>query len=159
MHNAKALSEVKVTEYKGYKVYHVNNSEEDSYEVWKGGKQVGPKSFETDDEAYDFIDSLDENKTVIDAILFGKSIRESIRDSISNRSVNEANDKKTNLIKSLNALIGAWMTVEADYDALVDEDDSFADLFAEKYPFHRSFDELGFDIITWRDHIMGEMVK
>lgn len=69
------LTEEKVTEYRGYSIYRVEDKEPDNFEVWKNGKQVA--SCESDQAAFEWIDSeLDEKKLshVVNQIVEGKSL-------------------------------------------------------------------------------------
>ena len=157
------LNEDKVMEYKGYSVYRVATADQDDFEIWKNGKKVG--SCETEDAAKEFIDDAlsceEQIKLAAKVYLVKEGLRKgsSVRKSLNESDEGELGDLRTNVIQSLNALIGAHMQLLDDYYKLEEVDPSFADLFAEQYPFGKSFDDLNSDIISWRDHIMGEFVK
>jgi hypothetical protein len=71
------LNEEKVTEYRGYSIYRVEDKDLDDFEVWKDGKCLG--SFDTEEDALEFIKGeLGEMKKVssvqINKILEGASV-------------------------------------------------------------------------------------
>ena len=77
---------------------------------------------------------------------------------ISEGSVNESNVVK-DLLADLNAFIGSAMQLQSTYERYLKEDPDVANIFAKGYPFQKSFDEVGIDLINWRDQVRDGLLS
>jgi len=87
---------------------------------------------------------------VKESLAQGKSVRESLDEALVQTELGKCREK---FLDSLNALIKAHSQLMDDWDKLEDVDPSFADVATEEYPYHKSFDDLLFDIVIWRNHL------
>ena len=68
-------------------------------------------------------------------------------------------EKARELIELVDDLADLWQEILAVYEQINDEDDDFANVFATKYPFSRSFEEYIWSIYEWKQAIKDGTAK
>lgn len=68
-------------------------------------------------------------------------------------------DKTKELVELIDDLADIWQEILTTYDAANDEYKDISEIFAEKYPFEKSFDEYIWDIYDWKKAIKDETAK
>lgn len=87
----------------------------------------------------------------VNKILNGGDVRKSIMEA-------ELDKDKVELIHAINDLVAANTRIMEAYEVLEEKYPDFPDLFAEKYPYDKSFDDLMFDVVTWRDNLVTSFI-
>jgi hypothetical protein len=88
----------------------------------------------------------------VNKILNGGDVRKSIIEA-------ELDKDKVELIHAINDLVAANTRIMDAYEVLEDKYPDFPDLFAEKYPYDKSFDEVMSDVVDWRDSLVMSFIE